>query len=506
MGMPKKTVCFIVLCMLFASFGQAQKLTFAEVDRDDKGDVNFEIIGKLNGNFLVYKNARWKHKISVYNNEMKEIDLVNLDFLPEKTFNVDVVAYPDYFFMIYQYQKRNILHCMAIKMDAMAKKISEPIEIDTTQISFFSDNKIYNTVISENKENIVLFKLHKKNDNYTLGAKLFDKQLNLVGNVRKLMEYNDRRDTYDNFLVDNDGDFLFTRDIKEGNRSNSNKLSLHVINFAKEDFSEYKAALDKNYVDAISLKVDNLNKRYIINSFYYKKSRGNIEGIYSFVFNKKETQLSFQTFSPIYDSIRDLAKREGQLRYALDDFFIQQVIAKKDGGYITIAEDFNSQRIGNMGMNSWNRWDYLNSPYSSNGYYYNPYYGYYRSSGFSNTAITRYTYSNILINSFDKNGKEEWSTVFQKDQSEDDNENYLSFSAIPYNGEIHFLYNMDKRNQIIADNSINATGIVKRNPPLKTEQKGHQFMPRFAKQVAAKQFIMPCDYRGFLTFVKIDMP
>ncbi|MBP6432852.1 MAG: hypothetical protein KA319_13890, partial [Ferruginibacter sp.] len=330
--MQKKGVFFIGLCIWFANLAQAQKLTFAEVDRDDKGEVNFEIIGKLNGNFLVYKNARWNHKVSIYNNEMKEIERVNLDFLPEKTFNVDVVAYPDYFFMIYQYQKKNILHCVAVKMDAMAKKMSEPVEIDTTQISFFSDNKIYNTVVSENKESIVVFKLHKKNDNYTFAAKLFDKQLNLVSKARKLLEYDDRRDTYDNFLVDNEGDLLFTKDSKEGNRSNSNKLSLHVVNFAKEDFAEYKTALDKNYVDAVSLKIDNLNKRYIINSFYYKKSRGNIEGLFSFVFSKNEMHSSFQTFSPIYDSIRDVAKRQGQLRYALDDYFIQQVIVKKDGG------------------------------------------------------------------------------------------------------------------------------------------------------------------------------
>lgn len=503
--MLKKAVFFIGIYILFANFLVAQKLTFAEVDRDDKGEVNFEIIGKLNNNFLVYKNVRWRHKISVLNNEMKEIESVNLDFLPEKTFNIDVVAYPDYFFMIYQYQKKNILHCMAVKMDALAKKLTEPVEIDTTQISFFTDNKIYNTVVSENKENIVVFKLHKKNDNYSLGVKLFDKQLNLINKARRGLEYDDRRDTYNNFIVDNDGHFLFTKDIKDGNRSNSNKLSLHVLNLTNDNLAEYKAALDKNYVDDISLKIDNLNKRYIINSFYYKKSRGNIEGLYSFVFNAKDIHTSFQTFSPIYDSIRDLAKRHGQLRYALDDYFIQQVIVKKDGGYITVAEDFNSQRVGNN-YNPWNRWDYLNSPYATNGYYYSPYYGYYRSSGFSNNSPTRYTYANILVNSFDKNGKEEWSTVFQKDQSEDDNQSFLSFSILPYSGELHFLYNIDKRNQIIADNSINAGGTVKRNPPLKTEQKGHQFMPRYAKQVGARQLLMPCDYRGFLTFVKIDMP
>jgi hypothetical protein len=492
MGMQKKSIFFIGLCMLFANLIQAQKLTFAEVDRDDKGEVNFEIIGKLNGNFLVYKNARWKHKVSVYNNEMKEIERVNLDFLPEKTFNVDVVAYPDYFFMIYQYQKKNILHCMAVKMDAMAKKMSEPVEIDTTKISFFSDNKIYNTIVSENKEKVAIFKLQKKDENYALGVKLFNKNFELLKSNRQQLNYNDRRDS---------------KEIKEGNRTNSSILNIFSLSYASDTLTTYKANLDKKYIDNVNIKIDNLNNRYIINSFYYKKARGSVDGIYSLLYDKRFPDSSLVSFLSINDSLRSEAKRTGQLRYAFDNFFIKQVIVKKDGGYVVVSEDFTTEQFGNN-FNNFNRWNSWNSPfYNPSGFYYNPYLGYYRSPGsFNNNQITRFYYNNIFVTSFTKTGNEEWSRVFQKDQSEDDNESFLSFSVLPFSGELHFLYNIDKRNQIIADNSINVAGTVKRNPPLKTEQKGHQFMPRFAKQVAAKQFIMPCDYRGFLTFVKIDMP
>lgn len=507
MSMLKKETFLLLVCVLFAFCTNAQKLTFAEVDREDKGDVNFEIIGKLNNNFLVYKNVRWRHKISVYNNEMKEIDLVNLDFLPEKTFNVDIVAYPDYFYMIYQYQKKNILYCMGIKMNAMGKKLTEPFEIDTTKISFFSNNKIYNTIVSENKEYIAIFKLHDKSDNYALGIKLFNKNFEIVKSNRQVLRYDDRRDNYDNFLVDNEGNFLFSKDIKEGNRTNSYRLHIVSLYKASDTLSIYQANIDKKYVDNVNIKIDNLNGKYIVNALYYKKSRGSVEGIYSLIYDKSTPESSLGIFSPISDSIRAEAKQTGQFRFALDNFFIKQIIVKKDGGYVLIAEDFSTQQFGNN-FNNWNRWDNWNSPFfNPGGFYYNPYYGYYRSPGFfNNNQSTRFYYSNILISSFTTTGKAEWSRVLQKEQSDDDNESFLSFSALPNGGEIHFLYNMDKRNQIIADNSINVTGNVKRNPPLKSEQKGHQFMPRFAKQVAAKQFIMPCDYRGFLTFVKIDMP
>jgi hypothetical protein len=71
--------------------------------------------------------------------------------------------------------------------------------------------------------------------------------------------------------------------------------------------------------------------------------------------------------------------------------------------------------------------------------------------------------------------------------------------------EIHFLFNeLERRNQLIADQSIDASGSLKRNPTLKSLDKGYEFMPKFAKQVSAKQMIVPCIYRNYICFAKVD--
>ncbi len=497
---------FILLGFLATTIQEvkSQQITFSEVNKQDKADMNFEIIGKMNTNILIYKNLRWKHKITVLDNNMQEIETVSLDFLPEKTFNVDFIAYPNHAYMVYQYQKKNILYCMAVKLDAMGKKLTEPQQIDTTQISFFADNKIYTTVVSENKEKIVVFKLQKKNDNYTLATKLFDKDFNLLHQNRQVLNYNERRDTYDNFSVDNEGNFVFTKESREGNRSTSNKLNVIFLKNGADTFTVLPNMLNKNYIDNTKLKIDNLNNRYLINSFFYKKNGGNVEGVFSMIYDKSTTTISTLSFLPIYDSVREAAKKNNQLRSALNDFFIQQVICKKNGGYIVVAEDFTSQRMGNNNS-YWNRWDYLNNPYSSNSYYYSPYYGYYRPFNSFGNESTRYYYNNILIMSFTASGVQEWSRVIQKDQFDDGTDNFLSYSITPFNNELHFLFNNDKKNQVIADHSINANGDVKRNPSLKSEEKGHLFMPRLSKQVGAKQLIIPCNYRGYICFAKVDV-
>ena len=88
----------------------------------------------------------------------------------------------------------------------------------TLEYQFYADNKIYTTIASENKEKIEIFKLHKKNDNYTLATNLFDKDFKRIHQNRQQLSYDERRDTYTNFLVDNEGNFVFTKETKEGNR------------------------------------------------------------------------------------------------------------------------------------------------------------------------------------------------------------------------------------------------------------------------------------------------
>ncbi|MGG9960325.1 hypothetical protein [Ferruginibacter sp. SUN106] len=502
-----RIIFVIAIFLVLPALAFCQKVTYSDYEQEDNNrDINFEIIGKMNGHFLVYKNVKWRHKINIFNYDMTIKETVKLDFVPEKTFNVDFVIYPDHFFMIYQYQKRNTLHCMAVKLDGDAKKIGEPFELDTTQISILADNKIYTTINSEDKQKIMVFKIHKKYDHYSLVTLLFDSSLHLLNKSRRTLEYNERRDNYDNFLLDNDGNFVFTKDSKNGNRDNSNSLSLAIKAPSEDSIIFHEIDLEKYYIDEVKVKVDNLNKKYLINSFYYKKNRGSIEGLFTYEWDRDSAKTFLRDFTVLGDTIRDEAKTNGQLRFALDDFFIRQVFVKKDGGFLLTAEDYSTQGRGNN--NPWNRWDYLNnsyySPYSS--YYYNPYYNYYRPLGsYNSNQSTRYYYANIMILSVDKNGKLEWSRVIHKDQFDDDNENFLSFSTMNSGGEIHFLFNDDKnKNQIIANHSITPAGVITRNPTLKSQERGYQFMPSLSKQVGASQLIIPCMYRSYICFARVD--
>jgi len=219
----KNILIFFILSLLsWQAF--PQQITYSKPEAEDVRSLDFEIIGKVSGNFLVYKNIRNKYAIGVYDNKMKLKDKVVLDFMPDRTMNVDFIAYPDFAYMIYQFQKKNILHCMAAAIDGNGKIIKEPFEVDTTYINFFADNKIYSTVNSENKSKIMIYKVQRKNDKFNFTTLLLNDSLQLLHKSRIETPYDDHKDIFSDFFVDNLGNFVFTKGTKLNSRDYFQKI------------------------------------------------------------------------------------------------------------------------------------------------------------------------------------------------------------------------------------------------------------------------------------------
>ena len=498
----KNKIAILLFCLPLLA--HSQKITYSSPESEDTRALDFEVIGKVGGNFLVYKNIRNKYAVSVYDNDMKMKDKVSLGFMPEKAINTDFVAYPDYAWMLYEFQKRSILHCMAVKLDPNGKLIGEPIELDTTSIGFFSDNKIYSSVASEDKQKIMVYKIQKKYEKFTFTTLLFNSEFHLLHKTHIALPFDDRKDTYTDFHLDNDGNFVFCKGLKGGSRELTQKVSLVTKAAGSDDFIFNELNLSNHLLDEVKIKVDNVNKHYLLNSFFYTQKHGNIQGLFIAVWDRELNKQIIQKVIDFQDTLRQEAKTDGPSKLAFNDFFIRNVVLRKDGGFILTGEDYYTQSRNSP----WNRFDYLNGyPYSNSYDYYNsPSSYYYRPRSFyGNGSQTRYFYDNIVIMSINKEGSLVWSNVVHKTQFDDENDNYLSFQLMASGGELHFLFNeLQRQNELLIDQSITADGVLTRNPTLKSLDKGFQFLPRFGKQVGSRQLIIPCTYRNFICFAKID--
>ena len=91
----------------------AQQITYADVLKDDRKDMQFEILGNVNGNYLIYKNSQNRNYLTVYNPDMTLKENVRMNLPDLRLLNIDFVQYPSKVLVVYQYQHGNIVYCNA---------------------------------------------------------------------------------------------------------------------------------------------------------------------------------------------------------------------------------------------------------------------------------------------------------------------------------------------------------------------------------------------------------
>ena len=503
---------FLTMVLGFLStIAVAQTIAYSEPEREDSRRTDFEIIGKFGANYLVFKNNRSDNAICVYDNSMKLVERVNMDFLPDKWINTDFIAYPDFSYLIYQYQKKNIVHCSMVKLDQMGKKMGEPIDIDTTVIGFATNNKIYTTLVSEDKQRIMVFKINSKNTrNFVFSTLLFNSDMKLVVEKHRLnLPMEERNDYFSDFLLSNDGDLVFGKLVKNGGSDYISRVYLIGKRAQEDTFKMREVGTNEKVLDEVKIKIDNTNKRVLFTAFYYKQKRGNIEGLYTVGWDKETNALYNEAFIVFNDELRNQAKSsDASVKMAFNDYFIKNLMTRKDGSFVIIGEsEYTTSRAG-----AFNRWDYLawNNPwaYSSyDSYYYSPSYNRWYSpwNRWNSNQAVRYHAENILVMYFDKDAKLEWANVIPKSQYDDESDNLISHQVMITGGQLHFVFNQYERKALMLnDQSIGPDGKVTRYPTIKNLDKGYEFMPRYGKQVSSNEMLVPCLYRNYLCFAKVE--
>lgn len=496
------------LFLLIQHVAGAQQIFYSEPERDDIRSVSFEIAGKTGNNYLVYKAVRNSRNIYVYDAEMQLIAKEEMPFLPDRVINSDIISYKDNCFFIYQYQKKNIVYCMAANLDATGKITGEPIQLDTTEIGFFASNKIYNLISSEDRQRIAIYKINSRNpSDLLLSASVFDASLQPLSRKTWHIPMANYNDFLAHFDLDNTGQFVILKANGTAQNDNIKRLTLITADPVKDELLFSEVEIKDVYLDDVHVKVDNVNNNYVIASFFSRQKRGYIEGMYCAIWNRMENRLMNVTTSLFSDELKENARSEGSTKTAFNDFYIQQILMRKTGGYAIVAESVYSN---SRNTNSFNRWDYMNnSPFwsSSNAFMISNSPGWYYPWWGMNPALqpsTRYFADNVAVLSFDSVATMNWANIIHKSQYDDGNDNMLGFGIFKSSANIQFLYNeYERRNLLLSIQAIDTEGEVVRMPTLRNLDKGYEFMPRYAKQTGGKELIIPCLYRNFICFARI---
>ncbi len=487
----------------------AQKLVYSVPEKSEARQTSFEIIGKYSGKYLVYKNYKSTHYISVYNTDMQLLNNVDMPYMPDRVIEASFVAYPDYSYLFYQFQKKGVTRIFGVKIGADGKNLTEPVELDTTHTGGGgNDDKIYSVIPSEDKSNILVFRVNTRNEkSYLFRTILLDKNLMLRHATNQLgLDMRDRNDFLTDFYVDNEGTLVFGRGLRPGPNENISKFHLVVKHADADTFAYRDLDFQKITLDEVKLKMDNYHQRYLFTGFYYSGKKSSIEGIANAVFDKKTEQWTIHNVIPLNDELREDARSENNAKNAFNDYYIHDITIRSDGVFLVNAESvYQTTHDGN----NYNRWNYMNPWTSPMDYYrYGGYYGGYGSPwGYSSSNTVRYHADNILALAFDKDGKLFLSNVVRKSQYDDNTDNMVSYALINTGNGLQYLYNdYEKRETVLAYQTIVAGGRIIRNPTIKGLERDYDFLPRYAKQVDTREVIIPCLFRNTLCFARLEFP
>ena len=502
-----KAKYFIVFVLLGLSFyTSAQKVVYSDHNRDIFRNADFDVVGKFNTNYLVYKNIDSKKYIGILDNRLRIANNVKMDFLPTSIISHDIINYDDFFYFIYQYQKKNIVTCAAAKIGADGKLIGEPTIIDTVKVDSTIKSKLYNIVTSENKQNIAIYKVNIENFSaYTFITFLYNSKLSLIQKFSASIPAQSANNFFSDFSVNNNGTIAFISASGSLEKNSFHNLYLFIKNLQDNSFTAHPLNIGNVSLGDIYLKPDNLNNHFIIASLFANEQGKDIQGIYSSVWDNLKQALTASKEIIFDDDFKNNVKPPTQSNSDLNYLYIQRISALKDGGFVVNAEVVQSVDDARS-KNRQFEYGY-GSNIQSNTYYQDP--GpnlrtYPVLSPYTLSSNNYYAY-NIAVLSLDTAANIQWSTIIPKAQFANSAYNFIGYGNYIVNGKLNFLFNESIKNRTLLECvTVTGKGKINANSAIEGVSKAYDFLPKYGKQVSSNEVLIPCQYRSYLCFAKIE--
>lgn len=454
----------------------AQTITVSE-DIVLKNDVAYEIIGELKGRVLLFRDRTTLFQIQAFDPQMRMVWDKELDLDKKSPKPLGIVANRENFTMVFRHRVKNHLVLRAHKYDAAANLV-DTATIKDFGFIFVTPN--FQVVKSEDKTKMVIYYLENQQifravsfDVNTMKI-LWDRSFSPPG-MNFLEEFGQ-------VLVDNEGTM---RVILEKNRFRLRKdepqYEIYEVNDLTLEPRIYSVGLEgRNTYDAY-FAYDNLNRAIVATGLYAERNLERAVGYFFMRFIPEKPEAYLLTFQPFDDEfVTNLMGKNIENNRGINETNIQQVVLRRDGGVLMIAER-NRQLERRMGS--------TNRVFFDGGVRY----------------IIDYYYDDMFLVSFNPDGTTHWKTILHKKQySQDDGGVFSSFFLFKSPTNLRLLFNDEiKYENTVSEYVVNGMGEFERKSLLSTENLELKLRFRDAMQVNANEMIIASERRNRLKLVKL---
>ncbi len=100
----------------------AQSYVMSGIEKTDKDQMQYEVLGKVDGRYWIYKNNQGISTIAQYNDQMQLVQQNDLVFLPKKLNALEFITKSNRVFAFYQFQAETTVYAMVAAL--LASKLT----------------------------------------------------------------------------------------------------------------------------------------------------------------------------------------------------------------------------------------------------------------------------------------------------------------------------------------------------------------------------------------------
>ena len=544
--MLKSFLSFIAFILAGLQGVAAQSYVMSGIEKTDKDQIQYEVLGKVDGRYWIYKNNDGIATIAQYNNQMQLLQQNDLVFLPKKLNAIEFITKSNRVYAFYQYQAATTVYAMVAELDEKGQLVGTPVIVDTAEkIRPGSDTKVFNLIESQDRSKLLFFSVNTTNPaSIKIKTMALTTPFSLLNEATISINAQNKKSNLSDFALDNKGNLFCLRNVDQSNAAPV--VSLLFMAADGSEVIETPIVNNSLVLDDIRLKINNANGTVLVNSFYASENKGNIEGMYTFIWDIASKQNSVSNASRFTDALRDAVTDKRNLKLAFNHFYVDQVQSNADGGFTIIAEAATTS----SNRNAFSRWDYF-----WGGPFYNPFmfsywnrpFGFYpwarlgwgmmgpwglgggwggwggfggwgmmgpwgwnnwMMNPFANFGYPSVTYSagKVAILNFDAKANIQSVKTIDKQQSDVNVDQFIGYGEINNAEGINFLYYQKSKGvRQLVHQQLNGAGAIVMGNPIMINEKQVEWMPRSLKQVGEKEAILPYQSKGKLGFAKITI-
>ena len=553
--MLKSFLSFVAFILAGLQGVAAQSYVMSGIQKTDKGQMQYEVLGKVEGRYWIYKNNEGVSTIAQYNDQMQLVQQNDLVFLPKKLNAIEFVTKSNRVYAFYQFQAATTVYAMVAELDEKGQLVGTPVIVDTAEkIRPGSNAKVFNLIESQDRSKLLLFSVNTTNAaSVKVKTMALSTPFAMLNEAKISINSQNKKSQLSDFALDNKGNLFCLRNAEQPNAAPV--VSLLYMAADGSEVIETPIVNNSLVLDDIRLKINNTNGTVIVNSFYATEKKGNIEGMYTFIWDIAKKQNSISNASRFTDALRDAVTDKRNLKNAFDHFYFDQVQPNADGSFTIIAEAANTSSNRNV----FSRWDYF-----WGGPFYNPFifsywnrpFGFYpwgrlgwgmmgpwglgggwgggmgmmgpwgwggmggwgimgpwgwnswMMNPFASFGYPSVTYSagKVAILNFDANANIQSVKTIDKQQSDLNVDQFIGYGQINNADGTNFLYYQKSKGvKQLVHQQLSASGTIVKGNPIMINEKQVEWMPRSLKQVGEKEAILPYQSKGKLGFAKITI-